>query len=170
MQKLILIAHNLRSTHNVGSLLRTSEGLGLNKVILSGYTPYPMMSHDVRLPHLARKIDSQIAKTALGAEKIIPWQQSVALEPVITTLQLEGYKVYSLEQTATATDLAHFSVPAKLAIIVGNEVTGIEPEILQLGDGAISIPMLGEKESFNVVQAAAMALYHCRYLASLNML
>jgi 23S rRNA (guanosine2251-2'-O)-methyltransferase len=163
MKQLILIAHNLRSTHNVGSLLRTAEGLGLDRVILSGYTPYPLMESDDRLPHLAHKINGQIAKTALGAETLIPWEHHDSVEPVILSLRTEGYMIYALEQTASATPLPKFIVPDKLVLIVGREVEGLESEILALCDGAVEIPMLGKKESFNVVQAAAMALYHCRY-------
>lgn len=164
MKQLILIAHNLRSTHNVGSLLRTADGLGLNKVLLSGYTPYPLTTPDSRLPHLAKKIDAQIAKTALGAEKSLPWEHYEAIEPVITQLRSSGYAIYALEQTADSISLPNFATPDKLALIVGREVEGIEPEILALCDGSVEIPMLGTKESFNVVQAAAMALYHCRYV------
>jgi tRNA G18 (ribose-2'-O)-methylase SpoU len=163
MKQLILIAHNLRSTHNVGSLLRTAEGLGLDTVILSGYTPYPLLNHDDRLPHLARKVDAQIAKTALGAEKLIRWEHHELLEPVISSLRSDGYAVYALEQTPGATQLPKFIIPDKLVLIVGREVEGLESDILDLCDGAVEIPMLGKKESFNVVQAAAMALYHCRY-------
>jgi 23S rRNA (guanosine2251-2'-O)-methyltransferase len=163
MKQLILLAHNLRSTHNVGSLLRTADGLGLAKVFLSGYTPYPLTSPDARLPHLAKKIDAQIAKTALGAEKSLTWEHHEAIEPVISSLRSEGYAVYALEQTAGSISLPTFVAPDKLALIVGREVEGIEPEILALCDESIEIPMLGKKESFNVVQAAAMALYHCRY-------
>lgn len=165
MKQLILIAHNLRSTHNVGSLLRTAEGLGLTRVILSGYTPYPCTPHDTRLPHLAHKIDRQITKTALGAETMIPWEHTEVLEPVISTLKSQGYSVHALEQTPDAIPLPQFVVPDKLVLIVGREVEGIEPEVLALCDGTVEIPMHGKKESFNVVQAAAMALYHCRYAA-----
>ena len=163
MKQLVLIAHNLRSSHNVGSLLRTADGLGLHKVMLTGYTPYPLTSPDTRLPHLARKVDGQIVKTALGAEKLMPWEHHEAIGPVISSLRSEGYKIYGLEQTASATVLSEFTAPSKLALIVGREVEGLEPAILDLCDGALEIPMLGKKESFNVVQAAAMALYHCRY-------
>lgn len=165
MRKIILIAHNIRSAHNVGSLLRTADGLGLTKVILTGYTPYPFMAEqDDRLPHLARKIDGQIAKTALGAEKFVPWEHYSDIESVISSLKSDGYAIYGLEQTAGATELIKFAAPDKLALITGREVEGIEPQVLNLCDGYIEIPMLGRKESFNVVQAAAMALYHCRYV------
>lgn len=165
MKQLILIAHNLRSTHNVGSLLRTADGLGLQQVLLTGYTPYPLTTPDTRLPHQARKIDGQIIKTALGAETSVNWKHHETIEPVITALKAEGYAIYGLEQAADAIELPKFTSPDKLALIVGREVEGIELEVLALCDGAVEIPMLGSKESFNVVQAAAMALYHCRYVA-----
>jgi 23S rRNA (guanosine2251-2'-O)-methyltransferase len=169
MRQLILIAHNLRSTHNVGSLLRTADGLGLQKVILTGYTPYPLMKADPRLPHLSRKINAQIIKTALGAEQSLAWEQHEAIEPVIASLRGEGFSVYALEQANKAISLPEFSVPDKLVLIVGREVEGLEPEVLSLCDGAVEIPMLGKKESFNVVQAAAMALYHCRFFSPSSM-
>lgn len=135
----------------------------MTKVILTGYTPYPLMSPDTRLPHLAQKIDAQIAKTALGAEESLPWERHETIEPVISQLHSDGYSVYALEQTPQSVPLPSFAAPEKLVLIVGREVEGIEPEILAVCQGSVEIPMLGKKESFNVVQAAAMALYHCRY-------
>ncbi len=163
MRQLILIVHNLRSVHNVGSLLRTADGLGVQTVYLTGYTPYPTSSTDERLPHIARKVDAQIVKTALGAEKTVSWRHVVDVQEVLTTLKQQGYLLAALEQAAGATALPDFKPPTKLALIVGREVEGLEPEILALCDLALEIPMLGKKESFNVVQAAAMALFHCRY-------
>jgi tRNA G18 (ribose-2'-O)-methylase SpoU len=164
MPNLILIAHNLRSSHNVGSLLRTADGLGVSTVVLSGYTPYPISPDDGRLPHLARKVDAQIAKTALGAESSVAWQHHEHIEPVIEKLKTDGYAIYGLEQTPTSMLLPNFRAPAKLAIIVGREVEGLEDSVVALCDGCLEIPMLGKKESFNVVQATAMALYHCRFV------
>jgi 23S rRNA (guanosine2251-2'-O)-methyltransferase len=163
MKQLILIAHNLRSTHNVGSLLRTADGLGVQKVLLTGYTPYPLAAADERLPHMAAKIDKQIIKTALGAELSVDWEHSQTIEPVIAHLRTAGFQIFALEQADHAVSLPEFTAPDKLVLIVGREVEGLEPEVLKLSDGALEIPMLGKKESFNVVQAAAMALYHCRY-------
>lgn len=163
MQSLVLIAHNLRSTHNVGSLLRTAEGLGVARVYLTGYTPYPLAPHDERLPHLAAKIDRQIHKTALDAEQLVAWQQSSSLETVLAGLRAEGYSIAAVEQAANAIALPAFEPPEKLALLVGREVEGVEPEVLAACDQIIEIPMFGKKESFNVVQAAAMALYHCRF-------
>lgn len=162
MRQLVLIAHNLRSAHNIGSLLRTAEGLGVNKVWLSGYSPYPVHDNDERLPHLARKIDAQITKTALGAEKLLLWEHITDINNVLTNLRNQGFRVAALEQAKGSVKLPNFKPPDKLALLVGREVEGLEPEILATCDVVVEIPMFGTKESFNVVQAAAMALYHCR--------
>jgi tRNA G18 (ribose-2'-O)-methylase SpoU len=160
---IVLIAHNLRSTHNVGSLLRTAEGLGITKIYLTGYTPYPAQSNDKRLPHVAQKLDRQISKTALGAEMSQPWEQTDALEPVIRQLKKQEYAVVALEQAAGTTPLQTYKPPEKIALLIGNEVSGLSPESLALSSKVVEIPMFGQKESFNVVQAAAMALYHIRF-------
>lgn len=162
MTQLVLIAHNLRSAHNVGSLLRTAEGLGVQQIYLTGYTPYPKQSDDERLPHLIAKADKQIDKTALGARDHLEIVHEAGVEPLIGRLKSDGFMVVALEQTKTSIDLKQFLAPPKLALIVGREVEGVEPEIIELCDAAIQIPMLGHKESFNVVQAAAMALYQLR--------
>lgn len=164
IREVVVIAHNLRSCHNVGSLLRTAEGLGVRQVILSGYTPYPQLENDTRLPHEAMKVHKQIQKTALGAEKTQEWIHTLELAAVVEKLRNDGYAVYAVEQTDSAVRLPDFAVPDKIALILGREVEGIESEVLELCDGALEIPMQGQKESFNVVQAAAMALYHCTYM------
>jgi 23S rRNA (guanosine2251-2'-O)-methyltransferase len=161
MRSIVLIAHNLRSSHNVGSLLRTADGLGVQEVYLTGYTPYPLLSDDGRLPHLAHKIDAQISKTALGAQKTLGKPADIV--EVINDLKQQGYRICALEQAANSIKLPDYQPPDKIAILVGREVEGIEPEILAKCDQILEIPMLGQKESFNVVQAAAMALYHCRF-------
>jgi 23S rRNA (guanosine2251-2'-O)-methyltransferase len=163
MPDIVLIAHNLRSTHNIGSLLRTADGLGVGKIYLSGYSPYPLSVPDERLPHLAAKIDKQIAKTALGAEKSVDWEHSENITSIIEKLRSEGYKLAAIEQAANAVKLPEFKAPDKIALIVGREVEGIEPEVLGLCDCILEIPMFGSKESFNVVQATAMALYQIKF-------
>jgi 23S rRNA (guanosine2251-2'-O)-methyltransferase len=80
MQEVVLIVHNVRSTHNVGSLLRSADGFGISHVYLTGYTPYPKKDNDERLPHIADKLQRQINKTALGADKNIAWSQSDEIE------------------------------------------------------------------------------------------
>jgi tRNA G18 (ribose-2'-O)-methylase SpoU len=144
--------------------MRTAEGLGVQQVFLTGYTPYPLgADNDDRLPHLAQKIDRQIVKTALGAEKLVSWQHKADIKKVLAELKSRGFKIAGLEQTPNSISLPTFLTPPKLALIVGREVEGIEPAILELCDLILEIPMFGQKESFNVVQAAAMALYHFRY-------
>lgn len=160
-----LIAHNIRSTHNVGSIFRTSEGLGVNKLFLTGYSPYPRLENDNRLPHLATKISNAIDKTSLGSDKNIDWRHEDDILELIKNLKNLEFRVVALEQTKKSIDLSTYKTPAKIALILGNEVTGIEQEILALCDEHIEIPMLGKKESFNVVQAAAMTLYKFRHIS-----
>lgn len=163
MRDIILIAHNLRSTHNVGSLLRTAEGLGVSKLILSGYTPHPIHANDRRLPHEAAKVAKDINKTALGAEDLIKWEFHAELLPVLEKLKKDGYVIAAVEQTEDSRELPKYHPPQKIVLVIGREVEGIEEEVLATCDMALEIPMFGKKESFNVVQAAAMALYHCRF-------
>ncbi len=166
MRQIVLIAHNLRSCHNVGSLLRTAEGLGVSEVILSGYTPYPILAehlHDPRLPHEALKLAKKIQKTALGAETSQPWRHISDIEALLIDLRQTGYMIAAVEQAVMSTPLHEFKSPEKIALLIGREVEGIEPEILASMNYILEIPMYGRKESFNVVQAAAMALYHCRF-------
>ena len=163
---IVLIAHNLRSCHNVGSLLRTAEGLGVREVVLSGYTPYPFAlgkASDPRLPHEASKIHKQISKTALGAESSQPWRHEADVFAALEQLKREGYISAAVEQAADSQQLPDYVPPQKIALLVGREVEGVEPEVLQAMDAILEIPMFGSKESYNVVQAAAMALYHCRF-------
>ncbi|HSX15332.1 MAG TPA: TrmH family RNA methyltransferase [Candidatus Saccharimonadales bacterium] len=161
---IVVIAHDIRSTHNVGSLLRTCEGLGISKVYLTGYTPYPALPQgDSRLPHIAQKLTAQIHKTALDAETLVPWEHSDGIAACIARLRADGYAIAGLEQSERSTPLHKFAPPGKIAVLLGREVEGIDPTVLALCDMHIEIPMLGRKESFNVVQAAAMALYHLRF-------
>jgi tRNA G18 (ribose-2'-O)-methylase SpoU len=143
--KIIIIAHNLRSSHNVGSLLRTSEGLGIEKIYLTGYTPYPKTDQRYRLPHIANRVDKAIRKTALGAEEIVNWEQSSNIDGIIKDLKQNDYLIVGLEQTENSVLLHEFKYPDKLAIVLGNEVQGIDKEVLKLCSQCIEIPMLGKK-------------------------
>ena len=161
--QIVVIAHNIRSTHNVGSLLRTCEGLGIQEVYFTGYTPFPKKDKDSRLPHIAEKLHKQIHKTALDAEDIIMWHQSDDITPVLHNLKKQGFTLAGLEQTPTSTKLPEFKPPQKLAIILGSEVSGMEQPLIDRMDLCLEIPMFGKKESFNVVEATTMALYHCTF-------
>lgn len=162
-REIILIAHNLRSCHNVGSLLRTAEGLGVSDVVLSGYTPHPLLATDSRMPHIANKIHKQIQKTALGAEASQSWKYEEDVHKVISELRTRQFTICAIEQSDSSISLPNFKPPDKLVLIVGREVEGVEPEVIAACDEVIEIPMFGQKESFNVVQAAAMTLYHCTF-------
>lgn len=157
MPQIIVIAHNIRSTHNVGSIFRTAEGFGVKKIILSGYTPYPTVKNDARLPHISEKITSQIHKTALGAETLVPFEYAEALD--LGTLRLAGYRIVALEQAPNSINLRDYQPLDKLALLLGEEVHGITPELLSQVDDIVEIPMHGAKESFNVSVATGIALY-----------
>lgn len=159
---LVLIAHNLRSAHNVGSLLRSAEGLGVDMVYLTGYTPYPFKVNDNRLPHISTKISKRINKTALGAETLQAWERHDNLPKLIKKLSDAGLTIVALEQTPTAINLELYNPSDKIALIVGREVEGIEAEILDLADAHLQIPMAGSKESFNVAVAAAIAMHQLK--------
>lgn len=160
MTEITVIAHNIRSTHNVGAIFRTSEGFGVKKIILSGYTPYPMLEQDPRLPHIADKLTKQIHKTALGAELLVPFEYvsdiAIWLEH---NEQYEKLPVIALEQTKESIALPIFRPPQKIALLLGEEVHGIPTELLARCQDSIEIPMNGQKESFNVSVAAGIALY-----------
>ena len=163
MPEIILIVHDIRSCHNVGSFLRTAEGLGVSIVYFTGYTPYPATPDDTRLPHITAKLTSQISKTSLGTELSQRWQNHDDINKLLATLKSDGYSLVALEQAPNSIPLQSYKATDKLALLIGREVEGIEPELLNRMDAVIEIAMQGQKESFNVVQAAAMALYQIRF-------
>lgn len=157
MTDIIVIAHNIRSTHNVGAIFRSAEGFGVTKIICSGYTPHPKIVHDTRLPHIAEKLTSQIHKTALGAEKIVPFTYQE--NPDIDELRRRNYRIIGLEQDERSIPLPDYQPPAKIALLIGEEVHGITAELRNACDELLEIPMRGQKESFNVSVATGIALY-----------
>ena len=118
---------------------------------------YPTYSGDTRLPHLAEKITSQIHKTALGAESTVPFHFELA--PPLDELKKQGYRLVALEQDSRSIPLHQYKVPQKIALLLGEEVDGINADLLAKCDDIVEIPMQGKKESFNVSVAAALALY-----------
>lgn len=157
MPEIIVIAHNIRSTHNVGAIFRTAEGFGVSKIILSGYTPYPKTINDPRLPHIADKLTQQIHKTALDAETLVPFEYQEAVN--LQALKENGFRVVGLEQDTRAVLLPSYHPPAKIALILGEEVEGISDAVLDQCDDLVEIPMHGQKESYNVSVATGIALY-----------
>lgn len=162
-REIVLIAHNIRSTHNVGSLLRTCDGLGVKQIYLTGYTPYPAMPDDIRLPHIAKKLNDQINKTALGAQQSVKWSHAPDAATTIEMLSKRGFCIMALEQSTRSVPLNSFKLSQPTALLVGEEVNGIEPKLMNMCDIVVEIPMSGKKESFNVAVAAGMALYQFRF-------
>lgn len=161
MVKIALILADIRSLHNVGSILRSADGFGISHIYYAGYTPYPIQPNDTRLPHETKKLTSQIHKTALGAENLPASLYGSGLEAV-RAAKKDGYAVVALEQSPHSAQLNEYSPPANIALLLGNEVTGISSELLSKVDDILEIPMLGSKESFNVSVATGIALYALR--------
>lgn len=157
MVKIIVIAHNIRSTHNIGSIFRTCEGFGVSEIIISGYSPYPKLPVETRLPHLVDKLTNQIHKTALGAETMVPFTYQETVD--LNELKKQGYKIVGLEQDTRSILLQNYKTPEKIALILGEEVFGITNDMRSKCDDLIEIPMVGKKESFNVSVATGIALY-----------
>ena len=157
MPEIIVIIHNIRSTHNVGAIFRSCEGFGVSKIILSGYSPYPKLPIDDRLPHIYNKLTDQIHKSALGAETMVPFEYQAT--PDFAELKKQGYSIVGLEQDDRSSMLPAFKAPSKLALVLGEEVKGITNDLRDICDYLIEIPMRGQKESFNVSVAAGIALY-----------
>lgn len=156
MPEITLVLHNIRSTFNVGSILRTAEGFGVTNIVCSGYTPYPTRKDDSRLPHIRDKITAQIHKTALDAETMLPIEHYETLEEWLAQNTLP---IVALEQSASSIQLGAYTPPAPFALLLGEEVHGIEPHYLERCDSIVEIPMRGQKESFNVSVATGIALY-----------
>ena len=158
MPEIIVIAHNIRSTHNIGAIFRSCEGFGVSKIIISGYSPYPKLPVcDSRLPHLSEKLTDQIHKTALGAEAMVPFEY--AQSPDLDKLRQQGYQIVGLEQDKRSVMLDKYKTPDKIALLLGEEVYGITDDMRDMCDDLIEIPMVGKKESFNVSVATGIALY-----------
>ena len=152
-KKMAVLLDNVRSAWNVGSILRSADGFGFSHVFLCGITP----SAD----------NEAVTKTSLGAEESVPWSYHKDAVELVKGLKEEGWKVYGLEEDARATDIRHAAPRRDFAsvtyetqvLIIGNEVTGVDPELLDLCERIYSIPMVGEKKSFNVAIAFSIAAY-----------
>jgi len=147
--ELIAIPHNIRSLHNVGSMFRTADGAGIGKLYLTGYTGYPPRE--------------EITKTALGAEKFVPWERSGNIGILIPKLKKEGYKIIAVENKCDrkfkTQSYNKYKPTGKVALIFGSEVKGLSNNILEKADIILEIPMRGEKESLNVSVAFGIVAY-----------
>ena len=149
MRDIYLIVDRMRSLYNVGSLFRTADAFNVKKLYLCGYTGTP-----------PRK---EIAKVALGAEKTVPWEKMGQCWKLIDELKDSGIYTVALEQTKNSVLVNNWKPKFPIAIVVGNEVNGVSKGVLERVDKVVEIPMLGSKESLNVVVATGVALYCARY-------
>ncbi len=143
--------HNVRSTHNVGSILRTADGAGVSKIYLTGITPSPIDRFG--------RLDTRVAKTALGAERTIAWEHVKNPASVIDTLRRAGWAIVGVEQDARAIDYRRFTIEKPTLFVFGNEVRGLSPALRMRCDALIEIPMHGTKESLNVSVTAGIILF-----------
>ena len=150
-QENILILHNVRSVQNVGAMFRTADAAGINKIYLTGYTPAP-------LDRFGRK-RGDLAKSALGAENFVPWEQKKSILPLLSRLKRKKFLIIGIEQDKNSVDYKKVKLKHKNAFIVGVEVTGIPKNVLKKCDIIAEIPMRGRKESLNVSVALGVALF-----------
>ena len=143
----IVVLDNIRSMHNVGSVFRTADAFLLKGVYICGYTPQP--------PH------RDIHKTALGATETVDWQYFATTAEAVRSLKSAGYTVVAIEQTEGSVALQEFRMPESglLAVVFGNEVSGVGEEALALCDGSVEIPQWGMKHSLNVSIAAGIVFW-----------
>jgi 23S rRNA (guanosine2251-2'-O)-methyltransferase len=151
MKSKVLILDNIRSVINVGAIFRTADAVGIDKVFLVGYTPAPVDRFG--------RDRQDFAKAALGAEKTVDWEQRESLPDLIKELRDQDFQIVALELDESAVDYKKVEVADNSAVIVGNEVDGISPEILKKVDVVAQIPMNGEKESLNVSVATGILVY-----------
>ena len=146
-----VLLHNIRSAHNVGSMFRTGDAIGVTRFLLSGFTPAP-------LDRFKRPV-KEIAKTALGAELLIPWEQGVSALDFVARAKAEGFAVVGVEQDERAVDYKAYVPGEKTLIVMGEEVNGIEQSLRDACDVLLELPMKGSKESLNVSVAFGITLY-----------
>jgi tRNA G18 (ribose-2'-O)-methylase SpoU len=143
----VVVLDNIRSMHNVGSVFRTADAFLLRGIYLCGYTPQP--------PH------RDIHKTALGATETVEWKYAETTITAVQRLKEDGYQVYAVEQVQDSIPLHQFDMKqhAAVAVVFGNEVSGVDQQVIKLCDGCIEIPQLGMKHSLNISVAAGIVLW-----------
>jgi tRNA G18 (ribose-2'-O)-methylase SpoU len=137
---------NIRSLYNVGSIFRSADSFRCGKLFLSGYTEKP-----------PRK---EIAKTALGATELVPWEYHPSVEESIVAAKNQGYSIIAVEHTTNSNDYRLFQPQKPVCFVMGNELTGLQNDDLALCDGAIEIPMYGVKHSLNVAVCTGIVMAH----------
>jgi tRNA G18 (ribose-2'-O)-methylase SpoU len=151
-----ILAENIRSVHNVGSIFRSADGFGASKIYLSGYSPFPPRD--------------DLHKVALGAEDSVPWEHHEDSIALATKIKELGITLVALEQTVESQSIYDIEWKFPVCFIVGNEVTGVSEELIKLSDFSVEIPMSGIKQSINVSVATGIVGYEIarKYRKSLN--
>ena len=144
---LVVILDNIRSCNNIGSIFRTSDALLVEKVYLCGITATPP--------------NAEIHKTALDAEKTVEWSYFAKTEDAVSELKNNGYQVFAIEQVENSIMLPEFNPEpgVKLAVVFGNEVKGVQQQVVNMCSGSLEIPQFGTKHSFNVAVSAGIILW-----------
>jgi len=143
----VIICDDIRSLFNIGSVFRTSDAVGVDKIYLCGITGRPDRS----------KAQEKISKVSLGAEKTVPWEYRKQSWRLVDELKSQGFEIVSLELTPQSINYVKFKPKFPLALIIGNEVAGVKKSLLSRSDKCIEIPMRGQKESLNVSVAFGIA-------------
>ena len=143
-----VVLNNIRSLYNVGSIFRTADGVGIEKIWLCGITGIPP--------------DPQISKTALGAEKSLSWEFRENAVSLLRELKQQGYQIVLLEQTVQSIPYQEFCPEGPICLVIGNEISGVSEDLLPYCDRAIEIEMAGIKNSLNVTVALGVVAYHIR--------
>lgn len=145
----VLVLDNIRSAHNIGSAFRTSDAFKVDRIYLCGICATPP--------------SAEIHKSALGAEESVPWEYREDTKTLVEELRSSGYIIISVEQTENSTSLEDFTPQAgvKYALIFGNEVDGVQQEVVDSSDFALEIPQFGTKHSLNVSVSMGVVLWQC---------
>ena len=147
MKKLKILLHDIRSMHNVGAAFRSADAFGISEILISGFTPAPPRP--------------EISKTAIGAEKFVDWKQFDDTNFLFNQLNDGGFHIIGIEQTDTSKHLPDYELPSQkdICLVFGNEVTGLDKDIMSYIDDFVDIPQFGNKHSLNVSVAVGVTLY-----------
>lgn len=157
--KFSVVLHDVRSVHNVGSIFRTADAAGAEKIYLCGITPAPF--------DRLKTLRPDFAKVALGAHEYVPWESAKSAAAVLALLKKDGYRIFAVEQSRMA--IPYFTLPrafrarGKFCLVMGSEVKGLPPSLLKRADKILEIPMFGKKESLNVAVAFGIVAFGLRF-------
>lgn len=153
---MVVVLHNIRSMHNVGSIFRTADAAGCEKIYLCGITPGPLDRF--------RRANKKLLKVSLSAERYVKWEHCSSTIKLLDKLKTQGYNILAVEQSRKSTSLYEFRSIKKrstnYALVLGSEIRGLPPTILKRADKIVEIPMRGQKESLNVAVAFGIVVFY----------